>query len=476
MRIRLVFKIFLAFFLTSMVVIMLMTGIMRYIGQRNFENFVNRMDMERLSELDQKLRSAYMEHGSWEFLRQDPRIFIRMIRPERPAFGPPGGMNARPSMGMGRRGYGPGESFRISLFDDRKRPVAGRALSPENHILKEITVDGRTVGWLGLRERKDLTEPLEAGFLYRQTRTFVITGFVALVLSGLVSFLLSRHLLRPVDALTRGADSLADRKFDTRITVETGDELGRLADNFNRMAQTLERYELLRRQWISDISHELRTPLAILRAEIEAIQDGVRETNAENLESLHAEIIRMSSMVDDLHELSLADSGDLPVKNEPLDVLSLLQEALALFAPRFSQAGITVEHDLRLDEEAIITADRGRLFQVFSNLLENSVRYTEPGGLLKVRLQRAADRIYVCFEDSKPGVPGESLEKIFDRLYRVDESRSRRIGGTGLGLAICRSIVEALGGGIRAYHSGFGGLGIEITLPLDRSGKGTVAA
>lgn len=475
MRFKLVFKIFLAFFLTSLAVIALMAGVMRHLGMRNFQTFVNRAEMERLAEVDSRLKEAYRERGGWGFIQDDPGALSLILRPGCRGSGPHGPMGMHRGRGRGSNGpegcppfpntQGPRFEGRITLFNEHRQPLAGMASSTQDHILREIAVDGKTVGWLGLRQRRDLSSPLEEGFLRQQTQAFLITGLLALTLSALVSFLLSRHLLRPIDALTRGAGALAARRFDTRIQVDTRDELGQLAGDFNRMAQTLERSEQLRRQWISDISHELRTPLAILQAEIEAVQDGVMDGSS-TLASVREEILRLGSIVNDLHELSLADSGSLTVSREPVDALATLREALGIFSPRFSRAGIAIEEEGGAGAGLTVMGDRGRLFQVYSNILENGLRYTDTGGVLKARACPEGAHAHIRFEDSKPGVPDEALGKIFDRLYRVDGSRSRRHGGTGLGLAICKSLMEAMGGEIRAYHSPLGGLGIEIVLPL----------
>ncbi|MGO9145190.1 MAG: ATP-binding protein [Desulfomonilia bacterium] len=481
MRIRLAYKIFLAFLITNLFVIVLMTVIMGYFVKHNFEDFLNKVEEERLNELVSTLAGTYQEHHGWEFIKEDPRIFQEMLHPDFPEHGParPEDIPDRPPVNDNREGFhperddfphppGPPMEHRISIFDDHMHLVAGRDVSHENTILKEIKVGGKIVGWVALTRRRVMTNPLELGFLYQQSNAFLAIGCAALVLAAFVSYLLSRHLLRPVTQLTKGAHALTLRKFNTRITVDTKDELGQLADDFNAMAQTLERYEYMRRQWISDISHELRTPLAILRGEIEAIQDGVRQTGRETLDSLHTEIMHMSSMVDDLHELSLADSGSLTVKHEPVEVLKVLKEAVKVFEPRFSQGDITIELDCSLEPDITLMADRDRLFQLFSNILENTLRYTFPPGRLRIWHAHTDTRIRINFEDSKPGVPDESLDRIFDRLYRVDQSRSRRGGGTGLGLAICRSIVEMFNGEIKAFSSSLGGVRIEITLPLKK--------
>jgi two-component system, OmpR family, sensor histidine kinase BaeS len=479
MRVRLIYKIFLAFLSTSLIVIVLMTGIMGYFVKHNFEDFLNKVEMERLDGLVSTLAATYREHHGWEFIKENPMTFQKMILADFQAHGPgrPEGLPDKPPENAPRDGFHPErDDFprppeprierRFSLLDEHMHLVAGIDASRVDAILKEIKVNGKIVGWVALRKRISMTNPLELHFIYQQLNAFLTIGLAALALAALVSYVLSRHLLRPVEQLAKGSHALMHRRFDTRITVESKDELGQLADDFNAMAQTLERYENMRRQWISDISHELRTPLAILRGEIEAIQDGVRQAGRETFDSLHTEIMHMNSMVDDLHELSLADTGNLTVKNEPVMVFDVLNEVIKVFEPRYSQAGITIEFDRGLDTDAIIMADRERMFQVYSNILENTLRYTEPPGRLRIWQSRTDAQVRINFEDTKPGVPAESLDRIFDRLYRVDQSRSRRGGGTGLGLAICRSFVEMFKGDIKAFPSSLGGVRIEITLPL----------
>jgi two-component system sensor histidine kinase BaeS len=248
--------------------------------------------------------------------------------------------------------------------------------------------------------------------------------------------------------------------------VQSQDELGQLARNFNTMAQTLAKYEQMRQQWISDISHELRTPLSVLRGELEAIQDGVRKVDRETLNSLHAEVLHVGKIVNDLHELSLADSGSLPFKKEPIDPLTVLANTLRSFRTRFEQRAIDLQADLATNAPARVLGDADRLSQLFANLLENTLRYADSPGTLKLWHSRTAGRITLYFEDSGPGVPPASLEHLFDRLYRVDKSRSRALGGSGLGLSICRSIAETLGGSIRAINATSGGLRIELVLPV----------
>jgi two-component system sensor histidine kinase BaeS len=277
---------------------------------------------------------------------------------------------------------------------------------------------------------------------------------------------LSRHLLAPVRKLTAGTQALASRQFDTRIEIESKDELGQLAADFNAMAQTLEDYERMRRQWVSDIAHELRTPLSILRGEIEALQDGIREVNRDSLDSLFSEAKHLNKIVTDLHELSLADTAALSIQKVPVDAVAVLNETLGHFKQGFAQNQIAIENSLENQPPTSVIGDADRLQQLFSNLLENTLRYADAPGTLKIGQERTENRWVLFFEDSGPGVPAEALGRLFDRLYRLDRPRSRTMGGSGLGLSICKSIAKALGGEIRALNANSGGLRIEVELLL----------
>ncbi len=359
-----------------------------------------------------------------------------------------------------------GIEHRLALFDAQKEHVVGRAESTAGHTLQEIMVNGETVGWLGLRNEDSLSDPLDMAFLKQQSQAFYIVGAVTLVLAAVVAFLLSRHLLSPVQQLINGARSLTSRKFDTRINVNSSDELGQLAVDFNLMAHTLEQYEQLRQQWISDIAHELRTPLSILRGEIEALQDGIREASSQQLESLHDEVVHISKIVSNLHDLSLAETAALHVKRDTVNLSIVVRSCLNKFQSIFARRGIVIVDELGDTETITIPGDKDRLTQVFSNLLENTLRYTDSPGCLTVRQICATSSVLLLFADTKPTVPTEALSHLFDRLYRVDKSRSRAHGGSGLGLSICKTIIEAHDGTITAQHAAIGGLQIEIMLPL----------
>ncbi|HDP1360681.1 TPA: two-component system sensor histidine kinase BaeA, partial [Klebsiella pneumoniae] len=197
--------------------------------------------------------------------------------------------------------------------------------------------------------------------------------------------------------------------------------LGRLAQDFNQLASTLERNQQMRRDLMADISHELRTPLAVLRGELEAIQDGVRRFTPESIPSLQAEVATLTKLVDDLHQLSMSDEGALAYQKTSLDIITLLEVAAGAFRERFASRQLSIQ--VSLPEQAMIFGDRDRLMQLFNNLLENSLRYTDSGGSLHITARRSGQMLVIDFADSAPGVSDEQLARLCERFYRAEGSR-----------------------------------------------------
>ncbi len=488
-------KVFLTLLLNSLVIAISMLLIAGYYAARNFEEYVTRVEAKKLAELVDLLGQEYQKNGSWNPLLDNLGHWLAAVgirpgpppgadgMPARPVFPPPlppaqdhrevpqkSGVEKTPSARQGSGDSRPpfqAKPPRFALFDSERRPLGGaEPPTAGGYQLMPIQVEDRVVGWLGVREHRGPPHPLDVEFLRHQAQTFYTVGGVALVLAILVTWSLSRHLLAPVKALAQGTRALTSRRFETRVEVQSQDELGQLASDFNDMAQALERYEQLRRQWMADISHELRTPLAVLRGEIEAMLDGVRDLRRDGLESLHFEVLHLNRIVEDLHDLSLIESGSFHAALTAVAPLEVLEETLKFFQTRFEQRGITIESDDSGAGEVSILGDADRLKQLFSNLLENTLRYATAPGLLLVWHETADGRLRIHFEDSGPGVPPDSLDRLFDRLYRVDKARSRAEGGSGLGLAICRSIVESFGGRIEASNGARGGLRISMEFPV----------
>ncbi len=491
MTFKLSAKIFTAFVAMTLISVVLMVMVIRYASHRNFEDYVHRKEIAQLDSLMATLADFFKEQESWQAFEDDPRLWHRVVRqegsdgefipspqdrrrpapPERPP-GPPG--HKPPSRPGGPRPDSPpppvGDPLypghRVVLFDAQRRHVAGpQPRKIDLRDLQPITLDGRAMGWIGLEPAPRLSHPLDLDFIRQQNRVFYIIGAAILALSVLLAMWLSRHLLAPIRRLTEATRALTLRRFDTRIKVASSDELGQLAHDFNAMARRLGAYELRQQQWLSDISHELRTPVAILISEIEALQDGIRPTDEGTLASLHTEASRLGKIISDLHDLSMGEAGNLTMQLQPLNPISLLTRTLALFDTRLGQHALSLDTQLSSTGKITVNADADRLVQLFSNILENAIQHTTKPGTLKIGHSVVSEALELCFEDSGPGVPHEALPHLFDRLFRVDASRTRDTGGSGLGLSICKQIVEAHNGTIEAHASALGGLALKIIFP-----------
>lgn len=470
--------------LAVIAIVILCVGTMAWVTsanlQRGFIAYLNRMQEQDLEQVSQLLARRYRQEGSFDWLRGDPRAMRDVLGQLSPQIQAEGGPQRPPPPGRGD-GFGPpprrdgpppgardqmGIGARLSVFDHQGRALVGPP-DVRSGLERPIVVDGATVGMLRLRPLRQAggVDASATGFLREQVRDIVIVAALMALVSVLLAFWLARHLLRPVAALRDVTARLARGQFDARAPLLSRDELAELALHVNAMAEALEASERQRRKMLADVAHELRTPLTVIRGEIEALLDGIRKADPGALQSLHAEVLHLNKLVDDLHQLTLADAGGLHFEWQPLDLAELLVPLLDRFRARAASAGIELSRSLPA-LALPVRGDPGRLTQIIVNLLENSVRYTDAGGMIVVELARDGGHASLVIEDSAPGVPAGEHAAIFDRLHRVDAARTRERGGSGLGLSICKALAEAHGGSIAASASRLGGVRMVLRLPL----------
>ncbi|TGU71131.1 HAMP domain-containing protein [Geomonas terrae] len=485
MKIKIKYRLFCAILAATGVVVISMFLIMQWSVGRGFLAYVNTMEKDRLQRLAHVLERSYDSNGSWEFLRGNPEMWPELLASTREGRegreGRESGETENVQRRMGRRDMtfsnlsGQGRHMpqrfayrfeaRVVLLDANKSPIAGTPGNLDSAQVRKLTSGGDLIGYVALRPRQRLTDTYQLLFVKQQKLTMGLVAVIMLLVSAALSLPLSNRLVEPIKRLAASMHRLASGEFGTRVPVWSQDELGQLARDFNTLALALENNERARRRYLADISHELRTPLSILRGEIEALQDGVRPMGPESMRSLHAEVMHLNRLVEDLYQISMSDIGALNYRKEMMDLTELLEDALDPFAQEFKNKGVALFPGLP-DGEFPVFADPVRLNQLFTNLLENSLKYTDAGGELSVRLTRRDAFAVIEFADSAPGVPPDDLERLFERLYRVESSRNRSLGGAGLGLAICKNIVEAHEGTIAALPSPTGGILVRVELPL----------
>ncbi len=296
-------------------------------------------------------------------------------------------------------------------------------------------------------------------------RFFLWAGLLAVAIALLLTFFLSRRILAPVKALGDAAREYGKGNFSRRVDSKGKGEVGELARSFNSMAENLEHTERLRRNMVADVAHELRTPLSNLTGYLEAIDDGVIKSDKNTIRSLNEEASTLSRLIDDLHELSLADAGELKLVTRPEDISRLIKETVTALQSKAAAKGLTISADLP-DGIPEVKIDSHRIRQVLHNLLVNAVAHTGKEGRITVTARHREDRLYISVTDTGEGIPAEDLPMIFERFYRVDKSRARATGGTGLGLTIAKRLVEAHGGTIDAESQPGQGSTFTFTLPV----------
>jgi len=323
-----------------------------------------------------------------------------------------------------------------------------------------VMAEGERVGTLVPLDTVDHS-PLEMDFLASVRRATLIGGAIALTVAAVLGTLLATQLSAPLRKLMQATDRIARGELAHRVALRTGSEIGRLAHAMNRMVEALQRSEDARRRLLTDVAHELRTPLTIIQGNLEAMLDGVFPTSAESLSAVYEETLHLGGMIEDLRDLTLAESGKLALNLERIDLVPLVEHACDALRPTAAEQGVRL--DVSTEPELWVLADGRRIRQVLGNVLSNALRFSPAGSVVTVQATRSGHDVLLSIRDQGPGIPEQEIEHIFERFFKGDAARSGP--GTGLGLAIAREIVTAHEGTISA-ESAFGhGTTFHISLP-----------
>jgi signal transduction histidine kinase len=340
-----------------------------------------------------------------------------------------------------------------------------------------IELPGETVGYLDMvrmddtagqaadNDRSDRAGDLERSALGRLTTWLATLAIVVGAVGIPVGVWVSRSLTAPLNRLAEGARALGAGNLSRRVEVTGSSEVRQVAHAFNEMAADLQQAETLRRNLMADVAHELRTPLSVLQGNLRAILDDVYPLDKAEVAHLYDHTRLLSRLVDDLRQLALAESGQLDLNLQTVDLAKLARGATDALSSAAQDRGITL--NLAPPPGPLpVHADAARLTQVLHNLLLNAFNHTPQGGQVSVSVGRQLDSAWLMVQDTGEGISPEHLPHVFDRFYRVDPARSRSNGGVGLGLAIVRAIVEAHGGRITAASEGVPGRGSTFTITL----------
>lgn len=476
---KLFYKFFFAFCITSFVAVGLMLSLITVNLSTSFNDFVNEAEHKQVSNLKSRIVSYYRDNGSWQRLKGNEPLWKEML-------GAKANSNAADSTptSNGQNATETNDNLlalssllqtqkRLSLYDVDKQVIIGRDLITDNPYSEVIELNGKIIGWLSLVPSELVEGSPGNEFLAQQYKNYYIIALMVIALALVTAWLFSRHLLAPISSLIDGTYTLIRGNYSLRIEKKTNDELALLSDNVNVLAETLDKNQNNRFKWMSDVTHELKTPLTVLRGQLIGIQDGVFIADEQRVQLFIDQIDSMSNIVNDLYQLSITDVGGLTYKKQPLNPIQILLQVADSFTAKFEQKKLYVDcsqlAQLMADKKCSVLADKDRIRQLFVNLFENCCRYTAANGQIQISAQIVAKQLHIQIQDSAPGVPLAIQDKLFERFYRVEPSRNRGYGGSGLGLALCKQIIDAHQGEISTSDSSLGGLSINITLPEHRS-------
>ena len=366
-------------------------------------------------------------------------------------------------------------SDRVVIVDERGIIVADTAnqligtVHPRAHIAhgSPVAVGSTIAGTVLVGSMIDSALTGVSGrYLADVTKSLAFSTGIAAFLALLLGLLFAARITKPLANLARATRSVTRGKAFVPLSEAGDDEIAELSRSFNEMTAEVRRLDEARKQVIADSAHELRTPVTLIRGIVEGMIDGVYPLDGTTLKSVHEETLRLSRLIDTLRELEVIDSGELKLDSDSVDLHEMAAKALTLFAPSAARKSIELILDECGSSPYNAWGDQFRLDEVLYNILSNAVKYTPPGGTVRIA-ELNGDEQTVTFSvgDSGPGIAVDERERVFERFYRVDKSRSSESGGRGLGLAIACEIVKAHGGSIEVGSSDMGGALFTVTLP-----------
>lgn len=454
---KLQFRLFLAF---AVVIMVAVGAVYFFVGQMaggEVQRFGERNEQARSSRIEFQLATYYVDNGGWTGIQSyvvqwgdlyGDRIIVTdgaglvVADSEEKLFG---------------KTFTPAFPGRALLITGQQSPAGFVFITPD-----ATSVPPPRPGNLP-NPPGDFPSPLS---LFQAINGFLLLGvLLSIGIALLFTFFLSNRISAPVKTLALAATRLGKGDLTQRVAIKDKGEIGELAESFNAMAGELERSDKVQRNMIADIAHELRTPLTNIRGYLEAISDGVVRPDAPTITSLNEEAALLSRLVNDLQELTLAESGALKFDRRVQDITGVLKQTIETKRTAASAKGLTLT-DATQPGLPPVNIDAQRVSQVLRNLLENAIAHTDSGGSITVSAGKRDGMIAVAVSDTGEGIATEDIPHLFERFYRVDSSRTRTTGGSGLGLKIAKRLVEAHGGTITVESEPGKGSRFTFTIPV----------
>lgn len=355
------------------------------------------------------------------------------------------------------------------VYDDRANDVLGSVDVKEdgsNVASASIMVDGEKVGTVLVRVpgSETLLTKFDEDFRDKSYNAMIFAAVIALIIAMVMGAIFARTIAAPVKKITNAAKALKEGDYSARTGMTGSDEIARLGNMFDLMADSVESNRKLERRLVTDVAHELRTPLMAIQSTVEAMIDGVFKPDAERLETLNSEVQRLSRLVDALLKLSRLESRTKPIEQKKVDLTEMLSSVVQTHQAYIHDAGLNLEFEY--DPHVYVFGDADLLRQATANLISNAVRYTPEGGTITIMARKGDLMGQIVVKDTGIGLTPEEAKLVFQRFWRADSGRARATGGLGIGLSVVKEIVEQHNGWVRVEGRPNEGACFTIYIPL----------
>ncbi len=463
-------KFGIALILIAVISLGLMAFSIHWSTMRQFRNYIEEVDSQYTDRLVVGLSKFYSQEEGWSQLQPRLAYFPHSERTRIIITNNSGmvvGDSANELIGKNSEEIDNGDSVPITVSGD----IVGKL-----YVVRSVDAS-RQLFLISFQppSREMMPPPPEQRFLSSVINSLWIALAATIVIAFLLGLFLARQITRPLQKLKEGTQRIAAGDLDYRVQISSKDEIGEMARSFNSMASSLEKAEQSRRQLNADIAHELRTPLTVIRGTVDGIIDGVFKPDMEHLDNIKHQTILLTRLTQDIRELSLAESGQLKLECEAVDINELVLRSINQVKTKVLDKNIDFIFNPS-PEIPNVRVDPVRVSQAIGNLLSNALQHSPPGSAITISSDRVMDNlenpldgpaIRVSVADNGKGIDPEHLAHVFERFYRVDDSRARNDGGIGLGLAIVKQMVEAHGGKVTAESAPGSGSVFSLFLPLD---------
>ncbi len=472
-------RVTVTFALVAIMTVVVAMGVLSYVWEEHFQAYT-RENVQQLAEATAENIANRYEHSNSATLDaiadgdrvSYPSLSIDDVQPAESAHMLQPGMGIQVvSSSTDTVVY---DSSRASSNGDSPNSKSGNidstgSFAPGNDDMAsaQITLDdGKTVGVVNMWVYGSdlLLSKADQEFRMQSYQGMALAAVLSVALASLIGVLFARGLVRPINRITKTAQEIKEGNLSARVNLEGKDEIAEMGKTFDAMAESVESNQELERRLTTDVAHELRTPLMAIQSTVEAIMDGVFEADEERLNTIDAEVQRLSRLVDAILKLSRLESRSTPMNEEVVDVGELIKPLVMSHEAFVNDAGLTLEY--QAEPDVIVYGDRDMLRQATANLISNAVRYTPAPGKITVTVKSGDVMAAIAVRDTGIGLSPEERRMVFKRFWRAEESRQRQSGGLGVGLAVVKEIVDRHGGWVQVEGKKGEGACFTIHVPL----------